>query len=187
MIHYDWSTGIIYYKNKPWTARHPEFRPFWGGDILQAAKEGNIGAVRHLLQVDPQSLEQVDKDGGLLRKDRLEGWGGCYRFAAVTSQSVADTGFSRNMTDLWLCAWCRHHQWSLRRRAAGECGLERPPGGGRGAARRGRLREAKNSHGSGPQRRDGCDRDATRHWVCCQFWELRSRNLQWLQCTLCRQ
>ena len=47
--------------------------------------------------------------------------------------------------------------------------------------------EAKNKFGRGPQRRDGCDRtdvvgqakcgrDATRHWVCCQFWELRSRN-----------
>ncbi|CAL1146637.1 unnamed protein product, partial [Cladocopium goreaui] len=33
------------------------------GDILQAAKEGNVGAVRRLLQVDPQSLEQVDEDG----------------------------------------------------------------------------------------------------------------------------
>ena len=41
--------------------------------------------------------------------------------------------------------------------------------------------EAKDDDGRGPQRRDGCDRDATRHGVCCQFWELRSRNLQ---CTL---
>ncbi|CAL1144599.1 unnamed protein product [Cladocopium goreaui] len=40
-----------------------------GGHILQAAEEGNVGAVRRLLQVDPQSLEQVDEDGGNLRRD----------------------------------------------------------------------------------------------------------------------
>ena len=122
MWHYDTLWLIHWYSilrinlGLPDTARHPEFRPFWGGDILQAAEEGNVGAVRRLLQVDPQSLEQVDGRGGNLRRDRLEGWAGCYRCAAVTSQSVADTGFSRNMTDLWLCAWCRHHQRSLRPR-----------------------------------------------------------------------
>ena len=40
---------------------------------MQAAEEGNVGAVGRLLQVDRQSLEQVNTDGGLLRKDRLEG------------------------------------------------------------------------------------------------------------------
>ncbi|CAL1146636.1 unnamed protein product [Cladocopium goreaui] len=45
-----------------------------GGDILQAAKEGNVGAVRHLLQVDPQSLEQVDRLGvGPLAYAAVEG------------------------------------------------------------------------------------------------------------------
>ena len=86
----------------PDTARHPEFRPFWGGDILQAAEEGNVGAVGRLLQVDRQSLEQVNTDGGLLRKDRLEGWGGCYRFAAVTSPTAAAP---RDGTDVTGRTW----------------------------------------------------------------------------------
>ena len=29
-----------------------------GKDIHQAAKEGNVGAVRHFLRVDPESLER---------------------------------------------------------------------------------------------------------------------------------
>ena len=31
-----------------------------GEDIFQAAKEGNVGAVRHFLRVDPESLERKD-------------------------------------------------------------------------------------------------------------------------------
>ena len=31
-----------------------------GEDIHQAAKEGNVGAVRHFLRVDPESLERGD-------------------------------------------------------------------------------------------------------------------------------
>ena len=31
-----------------------------GKDIHQAAKEGNVGAVRHFLRVDPESLERKD-------------------------------------------------------------------------------------------------------------------------------
>ena len=65
-----------------------------------------------------------------------------------------------------------------RRRAAALCGCERPPGGGRGAAGRGRLRRGEEEQRSRPQetgrmRQDGrggkavqqakCDRDATRH------------------------
>ena len=33
-----------------------------GKDIHQAAKEGNVGAVRHFLRVDPESLERKDED-----------------------------------------------------------------------------------------------------------------------------
>ena len=35
-----------------------------GKDIHQAAKEGNVGAVRHFLRVDPESLERKDEDWG---------------------------------------------------------------------------------------------------------------------------
>ena len=31
-----------------------------GKDIHQAAMEGNVGAVRHFLRVDPESLERTD-------------------------------------------------------------------------------------------------------------------------------
>ena len=34
-----------------------------GKDIHQAAKEGNVGAVRHFLRVDPESLERKDGEG----------------------------------------------------------------------------------------------------------------------------
>ena len=34
-----------------------------GKDIHQAAKEGNVGAVRHFLRVDPESLEREDGVG----------------------------------------------------------------------------------------------------------------------------
>ena len=33
-----------------------------GEDIHQAAKEGNVGAVRHFLRVDPESLERKSQD-----------------------------------------------------------------------------------------------------------------------------
>ena len=33
-----------------------------GKDIHQAAKEGNVGAVRHFLRVDPESLERKGGD-----------------------------------------------------------------------------------------------------------------------------
>ena len=33
-----------------------------GKDIHQAAKEGNVGAVRHFLRVDPESLERKGED-----------------------------------------------------------------------------------------------------------------------------
>ena len=33
-----------------------------GKDIHQAAEEGNVGAVRHFLRVDPESLERKDED-----------------------------------------------------------------------------------------------------------------------------
>ena len=32
-----------------------------GKDIHQAAKEGNVGAVRHFLRVDPESLERKEE------------------------------------------------------------------------------------------------------------------------------
>ena len=31
-----------------------------GEDIFQAVEEGNVGAVRHFLRVDPESLERTD-------------------------------------------------------------------------------------------------------------------------------
>ena len=34
-----------------------------GKHISQAAKEGNVGAVRHFLRVDPESLERKDSLG----------------------------------------------------------------------------------------------------------------------------
>ena len=36
-----------------------------GKDIHQAAKEGNVGAVRHFLRVDPESLERKYKGRSL--------------------------------------------------------------------------------------------------------------------------
>ena len=33
-----------------------------GKDIHQAAEEGNVGAVRHFLHVDPESLEREGED-----------------------------------------------------------------------------------------------------------------------------
>ena len=33
-----------------------------GEHIFQAAKEGNLGAVRHFLHVDPESLERKDEE-----------------------------------------------------------------------------------------------------------------------------
>jgi len=33
-----------------------------GKDIHQAAKEGNVGAVRHFLRVDPESLERKGEE-----------------------------------------------------------------------------------------------------------------------------
>ena len=33
-----------------------------GKDIFQAVKEGNVGAVRHFLRVDPESLERKGED-----------------------------------------------------------------------------------------------------------------------------
>ena len=71
-----------------------------------------------------------------------------------------------------------------RLKAAALCGWVRPPGGGRGAAGRGRFRRGEGYQRSRPSetgrmRQDGrcgkavqqakCGRDATRHWVCCQF------------------
>ena len=37
-----------------------------GEDIRQAAKEGNVGAMRHFLRVDPESLERKDGHGHCL-------------------------------------------------------------------------------------------------------------------------
>ena len=34
-----------------------------GKDIHQAVREGNVGAVRHFLRVDPESLERKDGEG----------------------------------------------------------------------------------------------------------------------------
>lgn len=38
-----------------------------GSNILQAALEDKLGAVRHFLEIDPTSVKKADKKGGKLR------------------------------------------------------------------------------------------------------------------------
>ncbi|CAL1139465.1 unnamed protein product [Cladocopium goreaui] len=111
------------------------------GDILQAAKEGHVGACRRLLQVDPQSLEQVDEygDGPLhfaARKGRLE-------VVQVLLAAGASVEAKNDATGKGPLAWAAtggHPEVVQALLAAGA------------------SVEAKNSFGRGPQRRDGRDR-----------------------------
>ena len=141
----------------PDTARHPEFR-LWGGDILQAAEEGNVGAVRRLLQVDPHALEQVDQYRRNLRRVGLK----VEELVIVAQLWLPNPLLIRVSVGTWPTVDF----------ARGVAIISGAWGDGplANAAWKGHLEvvqvllaasasvEAKNDNGCGPQRRDGRDR-----------------------------